>query len=311
MTRPAGAGARIGAYLVDLAAVGALAAAAGLPTRSWLVAAVVAVEAGVVLSIARAATGRTPGALATRTVAHQAGSDLAPGLRAQSVRSLVLGLLHLTGVGPLVTAATSRDGRDWVDRLSGTAVADARPAPEPVAAPAGPYARAAGPGAVGVADGPAMNEPAATATPRRAMSGSAAESVPRPVAVPTWPPQAAASAPAPAAPEEPVQAWAVFDSGLRIPVVSVTVIGREPVPSGDPAEHLVTVPDATRSLSRTHLRAGVDGSGVWIEDAFSANGTSCRTPDGRLVELTRGHRLHVPLGTVVLLGDRSFTLSGA
>nr|WP_300144372.1 FHA domain-containing protein [Propionicimonas sp.] len=310
MTRPAGAGARIGAYLVDLAAVGAVAAAAGLPTRSWLVAAVVAVEGGVVLSIARAATGRTPGALATRTVAHQAGSDLAPGLRAQSVRSLVLGLLHLTGIGPLLTAATSREGRDWVDRLSGTAVADARPTPEPMAVPTSPYARTTGPGTASIADGPAVNEVAATATPRRAMSGPATEAVLRPVPASTWPPHAAAT-PAPAVPEEPVQAWAVFDSGLRFPVVSVTVIGREPVPSGDQTEHLVTVPDATRSLSRTHLRAGVDGSGVWIEDAFSANGTSCRTPDGRLVELTRGHRLHVPLGTVVLLGDRSFTLSGA
>ena len=295
--RPARTSARVVSYLVDLAVVLAIAALAWSFARSPLMAAVVALEAGVVLTIARAATGRTPGALATRTVAHRVGSDLAPGLRPQTIRSLLIGALHLTVVGPLVTTATAKEGRDWVDRLAGTAIADARATPVPVTTAVDPYGRAtaAGPGSVrptAPVPAPVREDPAEGAhTPRRALPQPGAEA-----AVP----QATA-----------FDICAVFDSGLRVPVGTVTVLGREPGTSGDPAETAVAVPDPTRSLSRTHLRLGVDAAGVWIEDAFSANGSSYRVPEGRLVELVRGHRVQVPIGTVVLMGDRSMTITRA
>ena len=120
--RPATAGVRVGSYLVDLGLALAAAALTWPLAGSWLVAVVVATEAGIALSLARAATGRTPGAVLTHSVAHVRGGDRAPGLRRQGLRSLITGALHLTAVGPLVTAATARPGQDWVDRLAGTAV---------------------------------------------------------------------------------------------------------------------------------------------------------------------------------------------
>lgn len=300
--RPAGRGARVGSYLVDLGMVVALAALTWPLAGSLVIAAIVALEAGIVLTVARAATGRTPGALATRTAGHRAGSDLAPGLLPQATRSLLIGALHLTGVGPLVTTATARDGRDWVDRLAGTAIAETRPLPEPAATTLDPYGRATAAGAGQVGSTPPVRsaQPGpAPATPR--------ESVPAP--------RRALQRPTVVLPEPDVAGGvgpicAVFDSGLRVPLGAVTVLGREPGTSGDPAETAVAIPDPTRSLSRTHLRLGVDAGGVWIEDAFSANGTSYRVPEGRLTELTRGHRVPVPLGTVVLMGDRSMIIAG-
>lgn len=261
---PAGTAARVGSYLVDLAAILGVAALTWPLARSWVVLALVVVEGFVVVSIARAATGRTPGALLTRTVGHTAGSDLAPGLGRQAVRSALLGVLHLTVLGPLVTAATSRAGRDWVDRIAGTAVADLRPRPAPVALPVGPY------------------EPAPRA--RRAFIE-----------------------PPPARPAALDRAWIVLDSGTRIEVDSVLLLGRDPE-HARPGEQVVSVPDPGRSVSRTHVRIGVDDTGVWVEDAFSANGTTCRTPGGGTLAIARGQRTVVPPGTTVLLGDRFLTV---
>lgn len=301
--RPAGPGARVGSYLVDLGLVVALAALTWPFAGSLVIAGLVALEAAIVLTIARAATGRTPGALATRTAGHRAGSDLAPGLFPQATRSLLMGALHLTGVGPLVTTATAREGRDWVDRIAGTAIADTRSVPEPVATSLDPYGRATAAGAGQV---------------RRTAPSRSAQPAPVPAATRESAPQPRRAVPQPTvAPPEPdgdravAEVCAVFDSGLSVPIGAVTVLGREPGTSGDPAETAVAIPDPTRSLSRTHLRLGVDAGGVWIEDAFSANGTSYRVPEGRLSELTRGHRVHVPIGTVVVMGDRSMTIAGA
>lgn len=130
-TRPAGRGARIGAYLIDLVLCVAMGALAWLAWRSWALSALVVVEAGLVIGLVVARTGRSPGGRLTRVVSTRAGTDLAPGLRRQAVRSIGIGLLQLTLVGPLVTLLTSRDGRDWLDRLAGTAALDTRPLPAP------------------------------------------------------------------------------------------------------------------------------------------------------------------------------------
>lgn len=102
--------------------------------------------------------------------------------------------------------------------------------------------------------------------------------------------------------------WAVMDSGDRELVDSTLILGRAPS-SDDPAARLVTIADSTRSLSRTHLRLGPTRTGVWVEDAFSANGTSARTPDGTLAELPRGQKRSVPIGTVLIMGERTLTIT--
>ncbi len=100
--------------------------------------------------------------------------------------------------------------------------------------------------------------------------------------------------------------WLIFDSGQRELIDMPVTLGR--APAAVEGSRAVVVPDATMSLSRTHMRVGPTASGAWIEDSFSANGTQIRTPDGRVMELTGGQAVEVPAGTEVIMGDRRATI---
>ena len=410
---PAHAGTRIIAYLVDVALVLAHVAASRLWRPSVVLAALVAAEVVVVLIIARAATGRSPGTLLTGTAAVRAGTDAAPGLRRAAVRGLLLTLLSATGVGGIITLALGRDGRDWVDRVAGTAEVNLRaktpwsglanlpgaeaddgeptlvspalswqgpaapsamsapverlpeqPAParpgeqlaeiaDSAAPPVENHPRPA-PAALAVSESPTLMAPASSsdwdrpqprafdetpapparyrsvarhrasapippAEPAPASSEPAAPAIPRPE-----PPALAIPRPEPPAPEIPVAplaksrsrsadlpaaaVWIVLDSGEREPVDAVLVLGRAPT-SSDPSHRLVTVTDPTRSLSRTHLRLGPAGRGVWAEDMFSSNGTVLRLADGTTRYLPRGERVELDLGSALVIGERTLTIA--
>ena len=113
-------------YLTDLACVVAVAGPLWRLLYSPVLTGIAIVELVAVLTLLRARTGRTPGALLSGTVAVADGSDHAPGLKRQLVRTALMILLHVTVVGPLVVSFLSRDGRDLVDRVAGTAVLDLR-----------------------------------------------------------------------------------------------------------------------------------------------------------------------------------------
>ena len=100
--------------------------------------------------------------------------------------------------------------------------------------------------------------------------------------------------------------WLIFDSGQRELIDMPVTLGR--APAAVEGSRAVVVPDATMSLSRTHMRLGPTDTGAWIEDSFSANGTQIRTPDGRVMELTGGQAVEVPAGTEVIMGDRRATI---
>ena len=100
--------------------------------------------------------------------------------------------------------------------------------------------------------------------------------------------------------------WLIFDSGQRELIDMPVTLGR--APAAVEGSRAVVVPDATMSLSRTHMRLGPTATGAWIEDSFSANGTQIRTPDGRVMELTGGQAVEVPAGTEVIMGDRRATI---
>ena len=100
--------------------------------------------------------------------------------------------------------------------------------------------------------------------------------------------------------------WLIFDSGQRELIDMPVTLGR--APAAVEGSRAVVVPDATMSLSRTHMRLGPTASGAWIEDSFSANGTQIRTPDGRVMELAGGQAVEVPAGTEVIMGDRRATI---
>ena len=111
---------------------------------------------------------------------------------------------------------------------------------------------------------------------------------------------------APATPPRTQLLWIIFDSGQRELIDMPVTLGR--APAAVEGSRAVVVPDATMSLSRTHMRLGPTASGAWIEDSFSANGTQIRTPDGRVMELTGGQAVEVPAGTEVIMGDRRATI---
>ena len=111
---------------------------------------------------------------------------------------------------------------------------------------------------------------------------------------------------APATPPRTQLLWLIFDSGQRELIDMPVTLGR--APAAVEGSRAVVVPDATMSLSRTHMRLGPTASGAWIEDSFSANGTQIRTPDGRVMELTGGQAVEVPAGTEVIMGDRRATI---
>ena len=123
---PAGGSKRALAYLLDLTVVAALVGAIWWLRPSPVLAVLTLTEACVVLTMVRARTGRSPGLLATSTAAIAYETQHAPGLRRQLVHTLLMGLLHLTVLGPLVIVIFSRRGQDWVDRIAGTAVVDLR-----------------------------------------------------------------------------------------------------------------------------------------------------------------------------------------
>lgn len=101
----------------------------------------------------------------------------------------------------------------------------------------------------------------------------------------------------------------LLDDGGRHPVTSILAIGRQP--AAVPGEGQVTLPDDTLSISRTHVRVGVDAEGLWVEDAHSANGTMMTAPGKPATQLAPGRRVHVTAGTTLAIGDRRITVVAA
>lgn len=100
-------------------------------------------------------------------------------------------------------------------------------------------------------------------------------------------------------------------NGQEVPVTGFILLGRNPARREDELlpERIVTVPDERRSVSKTHLAAGVDGAGLWVRDRGSTNGTVVTLPDGAQVICAPGQQVRVPVGATVSFGDFWFTVS--
>jgi pSer/pThr/pTyr-binding forkhead associated (FHA) protein len=94
----------------------------------------------------------------------------------------------------------------------------------------------------------------------------------------------------------------VLPDGTSVVVAGPTLVGRDPH-AGGPGWALVPVQDPRRSVSKTHAELDVDGSGLWVTDRGSTNGTVVSEPGRppRLVE--PGARARVPLGAALHLGE--------
>lgn len=111
-----------------------------------------------------------------------------------------------------------------------------------------------------------------------------------------------------ASPASQAQAWVIFDSGERAPIMNVLIIGREPQPLA-PGDQTLLIADPSRSMSRNHVRLSISSMGLQIEDLRSANGTTVKYPNGAISPLAAGMPARLLPDCQVRCGDRLFRIA--
>lgn len=109
----------------------------------------------------------------------------------------------------------------------------------------------------------------------------------------------------------PMRAVLRLWDGEEVTLTGFALLGRNPARREDEPlpERVITVPDQRRSVSKTHLAAGVDPAGLWVRDRGSTNGTVVTLPDGAQVICAPGQQVRVPQGATVSFGDFWFTVA--
>ncbi len=101
-----------------------------------------------------------------------------------------------------------------------------------------------------------------------------------------------------------------FSTGESITVTGAGLVGRNPSSQpGEFVDQLVTIFDAGKSVSKTHLEYGQDGGRFWVSDRYSTNGSTVRQPDADPRRCEPGRRYFVARGTRVDIGDQFFVVS--
>ncbi|WAB80969.1 FHA domain-containing protein [Microcella daejeonensis] len=101
-----------------------------------------------------------------------------------------------------------------------------------------------------------------------------------------------------------------FSTGESYTVVGSGLIGRNPRSEpGEAVDHLVTIVDPGRSVSKTHLEFGQDSGVFFISDRHSGNGTIIREPGAEPRYAEPGRRYRVVRGTRVDLGEQFVVIS--
>lgn len=100
-----------------------------------------------------------------------------------------------------------------------------------------------------------------------------------------------------------------FSNGDTISVTSGGLLGRNPTAAtGDTGEHLIIVTDPDRTVSKTHLEFGIEEGSFWVCDRFSGNGTTVHEQGRPSRRLVPGRRYRIERGTLVGIGEESFTV---
>jgi predicted nucleic acid-binding Zn ribbon protein len=101
-----------------------------------------------------------------------------------------------------------------------------------------------------------------------------------------------------------------FSTGESVTVAGAGLVGRNPASQpGEFVDQLVTIFDAGKSVSKTHLEFGQDGGRFWVSDRFSTNGSTVRQPDLEPKRCEPGRRYFVARGTRIDIGDQFFIVS--
>ena len=101
-----------------------------------------------------------------------------------------------------------------------------------------------------------------------------------------------------------------FSTGESVTVSGTGLLGRNPTP--EPREyfdHLVTIVDPGKSVSKTHLEFGQEGGAFWVSDRYSGNGSIIREPESDAKRCDPGKRYRVVRGTRVDIGEQFFVIS--
>jgi hypothetical protein len=101
-----------------------------------------------------------------------------------------------------------------------------------------------------------------------------------------------------------------FSTGESVTVSGAGLVGRNPVSQpGEFVDQLVTVFDAGKSVSKTHLEFGQEGGRFWVSDRYSTNGSTVRQPDAEPKRCEPGRRYFIARGTRVDIGEQFFVVS--
>jgi predicted component of type VI protein secretion system len=101
-----------------------------------------------------------------------------------------------------------------------------------------------------------------------------------------------------------------FSTGESYTVLGSGLAGRNPHPEpGEYVDHLVTIVDPGRSVSKTHLEFGQHDGVFWVSDRHSGNGSVIREPGSEPRVCEPGKRYPVVRGTRVDLGEQFVVVS--
>lgn len=101
-----------------------------------------------------------------------------------------------------------------------------------------------------------------------------------------------------------------FSTGESYTVLGSGLAGRNPRPEpGEYVDHLVTVVDPGRSVSKTHFEFGQEGGVFWFSDRHSGNGSVIREPGAPARPCIPGHRYPIVRGTRIDVGEQFVVVS--
>ena len=98
-----------------------------------------------------------------------------------------------------------------------------------------------------------------------------------------------------------------FENGEEVRVMGVVYVGRDPMQtdaSGKVVERFV-VSDPTGTVAKTHFAMGASLTGLWVEDLYSANGTSVGVDASSARRVRPLERIAVAINERIFFGDLS------